>query len=56
MSGRNLSGVYNFYTMAVTATTMVKIYLYHSYYGNSHVIKVMSLHTSPAHCTFSYDT
>ena len=28
MSGGNLSGVYHFYTMAVTAATMVKIYIY----------------------------
>ena len=28
MSGGNLSGVYHFYTMAVTAATMVLIYIY----------------------------
>ena len=27
MSGGNLSGVYHFYTMAVTAATMVYIYI-----------------------------
>ena len=30
MSGGNLSGVYHFYTMAVTAATMVQIYIYHA--------------------------
>ena len=37
MSGGNLSGVYHFYTMAVTAATMV----YHGCCGNSHGIKVI---------------
>ena len=28
MSGGNLSGVYHFYTVALTAATMVQIYIY----------------------------
>ena len=31
MSGGNLSGVYHFYTMAVTAATMVEVYIYNIY-------------------------
>ena len=32
ISGGNLSGVYHFYIMAVTATTMVYKYINHSFY------------------------